>query len=130
MDFLTPEAVKGMSEAVNRRCAGGNGEFFDPDDSLVDQIAMDPEFAGDGPHDTTTEFDTTQVFPVRDLVNEDMEVVEGSEVRSREIIPYVLLKWDSDIDSNWTVPRRGSCWCAICSHNIQALAVSTRKPLS
>ena len=103
MDVLTPEAVRGMSEAVNRRCAGGNGEFFDPDDTAIDHIQMDTEYSG-GAHDTTTELDSTQVFSVRDLVGDQMEVAEGVQIRSRDIVSYVLLKWDSTTDTNWSVP--------------------------
>ena len=33
-----------------------------------------------------------------------MEVAEGVEIRSRDVIPYVLLKWDTARDTNWTVP--------------------------
>ena len=105
MDVLTPEAVRGMSEAVNRRCAGGNGEFFDPDDTAIDNVAMEVVYAGeDDEMDTTAELNTTQVFSIRDLVNEQMEVAEGVEIRSRDIIPYVVLQWDSEKDTNWTVP--------------------------
>ena len=76
MDVLTPEAVRDMSESVNRRCAGGNGEFFDPDDTAIDQVQMDTEYSEDT-HDTTAELDTTQIFNIRDLVNNNMEVTEG-----------------------------------------------------
>ena len=93
-----------MSKAVSRRCAGGNGEFFDPDDSAIDQVLMDVEYSG-GAHDTTVELDTTQVFSVHELVNDGMEVVEGAEIRSRDVISFVLMKWDSSVDTNWTVPE-------------------------
>ena len=46
-----------------------------------------------------------QVFSIRDLVNERMEVVEGTEIRSKDVIPFVVLQWDSSKDTNWTVPE-------------------------
>ena len=64
---------------------------------------MDTEYSEDT-HDTTAELDTTQIFNIRDLVNNNMEVTEGVQIRSRDVVSYVLLKWDSTVDRNWTVP--------------------------
>ena len=102
---LTPEFVKLISDDVNRCCAGGNGEFFDPDEEGI--FTVEHEFDWDEEDetmDTTVDLDTTRTFQVRDLVSSGMEVTEGAQVRSRDIIPYVVLKWDEAKDTHWSVP--------------------------
>ena len=73
MDTFTPESVRIMSDDVNRRCAGGNGEFFNPDDSCVYHVTEDFVWDDDEAEmDTTAELDETQTFSIRDLVNSQM----------------------------------------------------------
>ena len=101
---LAPEFVKAISDDVNRCCAGGNGEFFDPDETGIFTLEHEFDYDDDDAMDTTVDLDTTQVFNVRDLVSSGMEVTEGAQVRTRDVVPYVLLKLDEATDNKWSVP--------------------------
>ena len=96
------ETVSYVSNAVNMRCAGGGADALGADDEDVNQFNMDFAHAEDE-MDTTTEFDQTQVFNIRDLVSQEIEVA-NEEIRSKDSIAYVVLKWDTTVDPNWTVP--------------------------
>ena len=100
---LAPDEVDKISDAVNLRGAGSHGEVLDPTDEAVDQISMEYMYA-EGAHDTSSVLDTTQVFPIRDLVSSDIAVDDRVVIRSRDVIPYVLLKWDTRVDKGWSVP--------------------------
>ena len=87
---------------MNLRCAGGGGDALGADDADISPFNMEFAHAED-PMDTTTEFDQTQIFNIRDIVSRDIEVADD-EIRSKDAIAFVVLKWDTAVDPNWTVP--------------------------
>ena len=99
---FTAEMVRHVSDEVDLRCAGGGEEFLGPKDTDISPFQMEFAMAGDS-LDTTSEMDCTQVLDIRDLVNPDLGVGER-EIRTRDVVSYVVLKWDTRIDPNWTVP--------------------------
>ena len=100
-NIFSSETVNYVSNAVNMRCAGGGGDALGADDAEISPFTMDFALADD--HDTTTVFDQTQVFDIRELVSNDIEVA-SEEIRTKDVISYVVLKWDTRVDPNWTVP--------------------------
>ena len=69
----------------------------------MDAVNITIEYA-EGHHDTTCELDTTQIFSIQELINSQIVVNADSEIRCKDVISYIVLKWDTAVDPSWTVP--------------------------
>ena len=88
---MSTEDVQAISEVVNLRCAGGSAEFFTQDEPGVEVVQAAPVSASSSAHDTSIDLDESRIFDVRDLVNSAIEIHRGSQLRSRDVLQFVIL---------------------------------------
>ena len=88
--WTTPE-VEAISELIGLRCAGGSAEFLPASEPGLDPVVMDY-----CPHNIldetiSTELDESRVFDMRELVSPDIDIREGSQIRTRNVVQFALL---------------------------------------
>ena len=97
--------IKAVAEVVNHRCAGGGGEFFAENEPGVQMYDLDA-YSTDGEEemDETTDLDKTVLLEVGQLVAAEMRPEQAAQVRAKKVVPFVVLKFDPNVDKHWTVP--------------------------
>ena len=96
--------VRAISDAVNYRCAGSTGEFFDPDEKGVYEVNMDFYTMEAGSLDDSNTTERTQTLEIADLAGAGIDVGKGGQVLVTDVIPFVILKFNPETDKTWTVP--------------------------
>ena len=86
----TTVEIAAISEAIGQRCAGGSAEYLATDEPGLDPVQM--EYMPSSLNQSmSVDLDETRVFDMRELVSEDIDIREGSQIRSRDVIQFVLL---------------------------------------
>lgn len=107
--LLGEDDVDDISDAIHLRCAGGGAEFFEPGEQGVATVDQEFRSATELGPNLTIDLDETRVFSMRDLISSDIHVHRDTQVRSRNIIQFVILARPraSPTDGSrakWTVP--------------------------
>ena len=71
--------------------AGGGAEQFAPDEPGLEIVRAAPVAAPSHNLDQSMDLDESRVFDCRDLVTSAIEIHRGNQVRSRDVIQFVLL---------------------------------------
>ena len=100
----TTDTMKALSDDVRIRCAGGSGEQFGADEPGVEQVHEEPAFKLDI-FDNTVDLDESVIMEVGELVAEDMDIPQKIQIRSREVIAFVIIKYNPETDNTWTIPE-------------------------
>ena len=102
--------IEAVAEVVNHCCAGGGGEFFSADEKGVTVHHNLEVYTNDDDDDmaaleTSSLLDTTITIDVGSVVAPEIRPGQGAQVTAKEVIPFVLLKFNPDTDKHWTVPE-------------------------
>ena len=90
MTWSTAE-VEAISEEIGLRCAGASGEFMDHDEQGLIPINMGYHSSQDMNRTINLDLDETQVLDMRDLITPEIDIGRGGQVRSRDIVQFVIL---------------------------------------
>ena len=98
--------LEAISEVVSNRCAGGGSDFFAGDEKGIEEY--DEEFYAaedeEGEMNITAALDETVLLEVGRLVNEEIRPEHGAQIKAKDVVPFVVLKFNPDRDRHWTVP--------------------------
>ena len=103
----TTDEIAAISEAIGQRCAGGSAEYLATDEPGLLPIDMDYM---PSPLNTTTDLNESRVFDMRDLVSNEIDIRRGTEVRTRDVVQFVVLARprlrgpDDNTATPWRVP--------------------------
>ena len=97
---VSSKTIKAISSVVNSRCTGA-GEEEDRDEELIRPVEMDFVVVKEGLESTVNE---TQILDVQDLITEGIDAGD-TRITVKDVIAYVVLKYDPDCDEDWTVPE-------------------------
>ena len=103
-EICDSEFVRGVSDAVNVRCAGPGGEAHDPEEDDMDTCNMEYVRLDFTLDETTEDPNITRVIEVKDIVNKNLDVGEGGKIRVGDVISMVVLKFNPQTDKSWAVP--------------------------
>ena len=107
------QEIAAISELIGQRCAGGGAEYLANDEPGLDPVDMDymPSTLNQS---LSVDLDESRVFDMRELVSPDIDIRSGSQVRTRDVVQFVLLarpRRDSDrrptsstVATDWFVP--------------------------
>ena len=101
---VTSETMKALSDDVRLRCAGGSGEHFREDEPGVERVEEEPAIKLDL-LDTTIDLDESVIMEVGELIADDMDIPQSIQIRSREMIAFVIIKFNPETDKTWTIPE-------------------------
>ena len=83
--------VEAISEVVGLRCAGGSAEHMALNEPGLHSVDHDYQSSSAHSRSTMTELDETRVFDLRDLAGGGIDIKEGSKVRTRDVVQFVVL---------------------------------------
>ena len=86
---------------VNGRCAGEDGA--DGPDVGLTSVDMQYVVKTDA-DETATELEGTRIVNVQDLITSRIDA-GGASISVKEVIAFVVLKFDPSTDATWTVPE-------------------------
>ena len=89
--WATTEEVEAISEAITLCSAGGGAEHFAADEPGLEVVQAPPVAAPMFNLDQSFDLDESRVFDCRDLVSSAIEIHRGNQVRTRNIVQFVLL---------------------------------------
>ena len=89
--WVTSGEVEAISEVITLCSAGGGAEQFDPDEPGLEVVRAAPVAAPMFNLDQSFDLDESRVFDCRDLVSSAIEIHRGNQVRTRNIVQFVLL---------------------------------------
>ena len=95
--------MKSLSDDVRLRCAG-SGEQFQDDEPGVEQVHEEPAVKLNI-LDATIDLDESVIMDVGELIAEDMDIPQTIQVRSKEVIAFVIIKFNPQTDKTWTIPE-------------------------
>ena len=85
------EEVQAIAELISSRCAGGGAEHFAQEEPGLEQVHMEflppPSFDPNA----SIDLDESRVFEMRDLVSTSIDIQGGAQVRSRDVLQFVVL---------------------------------------
>ena len=107
--WSTP-AIQTISERIRQRCAGGSAEFFVSDE--LNEVNMEYHPSDNNDLNISVDLDETRTFDMRDLVPADIPILRGTQVRTRDVVQFVVLsrprcpdgEGPNDEATAWTVP--------------------------
>ena len=108
LDSVIRAEIAAIADVVSHKCAGAGGDFFGGDESGVKEYDM--EFFSDGDEEDdepAADLDKTVMIEVARLVREDIRPEQGAQIKAKEVIPFVVLKFNPLTDKHWTVPDPG-----------------------
>ena len=85
------EEVQAITELISSRCAGGGAEHFAQEEPGLEQVHMDFLPAPSFDPNASIDLDESRVFEMRDLVSTSIDIQGGAQVRSRDILQFVVL---------------------------------------
>ena len=99
--------MEAISDVISHKCAGGGGEFFEDGEKGVVEHDLDFYSAEDEESElnVTAGLDETIVLEVERLVSHEIKPEHGAQIRAKEVIPFVVLKFNPERDRHWTVPE-------------------------
>ena len=83
--------IDAISELISSRCAGGATEHFTNEEPGLQTVRMDFLPAPTFDPNLSVDLDESRVFDVRDLVTSTIEVRSSAQLRSRDVLQFVLL---------------------------------------
>ena len=96
--------MQAVSDVVSVRCAGSSADYFGQAEPGVEEV--DSLFAhATGEPDITTDLDETVVMEVGDVISQDIDVTRSAQLRVKDVVPFIVLKYNPDTDKNWTIPE-------------------------
>ena len=101
--------VEAISEVIGQRCSGGSAEYLSNDEPGLNPVTMG-YYSSELNETINTELDETRVFDMRELVSSDIDIRGGSQVRSRDVVQFVVLSkpisgsLSIDGPTPWSVP--------------------------
>ena len=100
MPSISRRTVRKLSDVVNRR-SNGSRDGEEPTEEEIQTLDMDYVVLGDV---TEEQLDQTRILDVQDLVTESIDA-GGAKISVRDVVAYVVLKFDPEVDNDWTVPE-------------------------
>ena len=98
---FTGDDIKAISQDVYVRSAGGSGEQLEHPEIAFNAVDMDYERIDNC---SIVSVNETKTLDVRDLVTSSIDT-GNNKVVVKDVIAYVVLKFDPRTDKNWTVPE-------------------------
>ena len=89
--WTSTEEVEAITELITLRCAGGGAEHFERDEPGLEQVDMAYLPAPSQDLNASVDLDESRIFDLRDLVSSAIDIHRGTQVRSRDLIQFVIL---------------------------------------
>ena len=93
-----------LADAVNDKCAGSGGDVLDSEEEDMEEV--DGAFVRlDGAMSVTiADPNRSRILEVADLVNDEIDIGTGGQIKVSEVVPFVVLKLDPRVDKSWAIP--------------------------